>query len=159
MLKKLILIATFLLSVPVLAQSPEALAPTNEKLIEVATTTIQTVEEDAKRSTQVEEEIVKQYIEPTEKSYRITGYNLFPEQTDSTPCIGASGKNLCVINYPNAACPRSMPLGTRVKIQDVVYICEDRLALKYDNRIDINCKFDTKCPYDVTGYFTVEILT
>lgn len=153
------MIATLMLSVPVLAQSSEALAPTNEQLIEVATTTVQTVKEDTKRSTQVEEEVVKQYIEPTKDSYHITGYNLFPEQTDSTPCIGASGKDLCAITYPNAACPRDLPLGTKIRIQGVVYTCEDRLAMKYDNRIDINCRFDTKCPYEVTGHYIVEILT
>lgn len=155
MIKKLILIAFLLLSVPMFAHSSEALAPTNEQLIEEVIVSTST----SKKSIQVEEKIVKQYSEPTGETYHITGYNLFPEQTDSTPCVGASGKDLCSINYPNAACPRDMPLGTRIRIQEVVYTCEDRLNIKYDNRIDINCQFDTKCPYLVTGHYRVEILT
>lgn len=96
--------------------------------------------------------------ERSENTYHVTGYNLFSSQTDDTPCIGASGKDLCKIPYKTAACPRKMPLGTKVRIDGEVYTCEDRLAMKYDNRIDINCKFDTQCPYNVTGYYEVEIL-
>ena len=57
MLKKLILIAFIMLSTPVFAQSSEALAPTNEQLNEDGSL--------SKKSTQVEETIVKQYSEPT----------------------------------------------------------------------------------------------
>lgn len=54
-----------MLSAPLLAQSSDALAPTNEQLIEVATTTVEIQPVATKKSTQVEEEIVKQPSELT----------------------------------------------------------------------------------------------
>ena len=54
--------------------------------------------------------------------------------------IMASGKRV----YKGAiACPREIPLGTKVKIQNKIYTCEDRLSLRYDKRFDIwfsSCK-------------------
>ncbi len=67
----------------------------------------------------------------------ITAYNTVPEQTWGDPCISASGDNICGMKNV-VACPRSIPLGTWVIIDDTYYICLDRLALKYDNRFDIS---------------------
>lgn len=67
----------------------------------------------------------------------ITAYNTVPEQTWGDPCISASGDNIC--GKKNVvACPRSIPLGTWVIIDNEYYQCLDRLALKYDNRFDIS---------------------
>lgn len=66
----------------------------------------------------------------------ITAYNTIPEQTDNTPCLGAGG-NICGRNNV-VACPRSIPLGTWVIIDDNYYQCLDRLAVKYDDRFDIS---------------------
>ena len=67
----------------------------------------------------------------------ITAYNTVPEQTWGDPCISASGDNIC--GKKNVvACPRSIPLGTWVIIDDTYYQCLDRLAIKYDNRFDIS---------------------
>ena len=66
----------------------------------------------------------------------ITAYNTVPEQTDNTPCLGAGG-NICGRNNV-VACPRSIPLGTWVIIDDNYYQCLDRLAVKYDDRFDIS---------------------
>ena len=66
----------------------------------------------------------------------ITAYNTVPEQTDSTPCLGAGG-NICGRNNV-VACPRSIPLGTWVIIDDNYYQCLDRLNIKYDDRFDIS---------------------
>jgi len=66
----------------------------------------------------------------------ITAYNTIPEQTDNTPCLGAGG-NICGRNNV-VACPRSIPLGTWVIIDNEYYQCLDRLALKYDDRFDIS---------------------
>ncbi len=66
----------------------------------------------------------------------ITAYNTVPEQTDNTPCLGAGG-NICGRNNV-VACPRSIPLGTWVIIDDTYYECLDRLAVKYDDRFDIS---------------------
>lgn len=65
-----------------------------------------------------------------------TGYNSYEYQTDSTPCISASGDNICGRDNV-VACPRSIPLGTWLKIDGKSYQCLDRLSEKYDDRIDI----------------------
>lgn len=49
-------------------------------------------------------------------------------------CITASGKPAYV---GGVACPRKYRLGTKVRIGDEVYVCEDRTAKKYDGRFDI----------------------
>ena len=66
----------------------------------------------------------------------ITAYNTVPEQTDDTPCLGAGGDICGRSNI--VACPRSIPLGTWVIIDDTYYQCLDRLAVKYDDRFDIS---------------------
>jgi len=87
---------------------------------------------------------------------KVTGYNTVPEQTDSTSCVASSGDNICGRNDV-VACPRSIPLKTKVDIDGKEYICLDRLALKYDNRFDISCDKDFECPYKVSGYKQVII--
>lgn len=50
------------------------------------------------------------------------------------PGVMASGREV----YLSAiACPRAIKLGTRVAIDGVQYVCEDRLARQYDARFDI----------------------
>jgi hypothetical protein len=70
------------------------------------------------------------------KGATITGFNTVEWQTDETPCIAAGG-NICGKDHV-VACPRSIPLGTRVSIAGIDYTCLDRLALKYDARFDIS---------------------
>ena len=74
----------------------------------------------------------------------ITGYNTTKEQTDNTPCISASGKNICG-RKDVIACPREYPFGSVFEIKGEKYVCEDRLNEKYDHRIDINCNLDFEC--------------
>ncbi len=74
----------------------------------------------------------------------ITGYNTVIEQTDSTPCISASGDNICGKDNV-VACPRKYPFGSIFGIRGREYVCLDRLAEKYDSRFDINCNLDFKC--------------
>jgi hypothetical protein len=65
----------------------------------------------------------------------ITGYNSVREQTDDTPCLASNG-NICGRKQV-VACPRSIPLGTWIKIDGKAYECMDRLATKYDDRFDL----------------------
>ena len=87
---------------------------------------------------------------------KVTGYNTVPAQTDSTPCIAASGANICG-RRDVVACPRSISLGTVVEIRGETYVCEDRLAKKYDARFDISCDKDKACPYEVAGWTTIKV--
>jgi hypothetical protein len=86
----------------------------------------------------------------------VTGYNTIPEQTDSTPCVAASGANICG-RRDAVACPRSIDLGTTVEIGGTTYVCEDRLAKKFDDRFDISCDKDTTCPQKITGWAIVKV--
>jgi hypothetical protein len=86
----------------------------------------------------------------------VTGYNTVPAQTDSTPCIAASGADICG-RHDAVACPRRIKLGTTVEIRGTTYVCEDRLAKKYDKRFDISCDKDMACPYEVAGWATIKV--
>ena len=57
----------------------------------------------------------------------VTGYNTVRDQTDDTPCIAASGANICG-RRDTVACPRLFELGTIVEINGRKYVCEDRMA-------------------------------
>lgn len=78
---------------------------------------------------------VKPVVIPVETiTAEVTAYTASPEETDSTPEIMASGKKI----YKGAiACPRRISFGTIVKIDDDWFVCEDRLAERYDHRFDI----------------------
>lgn len=86
----------------------------------------------------------------------VTGYNTVPEQTSPTPCIAASGTDICG-RHDAVACPRRIKLGTTVEIRGTTYVCEDRLAKKYDTRFDISCDKDMACPPEVTGWTTIKV--
>jgi hypothetical protein len=86
----------------------------------------------------------------------VTGYNTVPAQTSATPCISASGDNICG-RTDTVACPSILPMGS-VEIRGAKYVCNDRLAKKYRGRFDINCDKDAECPYRVTGWTTVKLV-
>jgi hypothetical protein len=87
----------------------------------------------------------------------VTGYNTVPGQTDHTPCIAASGANICG-RRDAIACPPLLPLGAVVEIKGKKYVCEDRIARKYQARFDINCDKDKRCPFEVTGWTMVKLV-
>src|SRR3990167_4477557 len=62
----------------------------------------------------------------------VTGYNSVESQTDGSPCVGAGGYICGIENV--VACPRHLPLGTRIILEGETFKCLDRLAQKYDNR-------------------------
>lgn len=67
----------------------------------------------------------------------ITGFNTVPGQTDSSPCIAASGENICG-RTDVAACPTVYPFGTVISILGQQYRCVDHTATKYNGRFDIS---------------------
>src|SRR5205807_1807846 len=86
----------------------------------------------------------------------VTGNNTVADPTDSTPCVAASGANICG-RRDAVACPRRISLGTVIEIRGTTYVCEDRLAKKFDHRFDISCDKDTTCPSEVTGWATIRV--
>lgn len=56
---------------------------------------------------------------------------------------GATGNPTAMGMQPfvgGAACPRQYPLGTRIEILGVPFICDDRTNIKYDGRFDLFSK-------------------
>lgn len=73
----------------------------------------------------------------------ITAYHAVTRETDSTPDWGAGGR-VAINGVPTGkwcAAPRSIPFGTKIIIPaisgDTVWTVRDRLARKYDHRIDL----------------------
>lgn len=64
----------------------------------------------------------------------VTAYSSEVGQTDSTPFLTASGQR---VRDGIIACPRHLPFGTMVEIQGKVFICEDRMNIRYTNNYDI----------------------
>lgn len=73
----------------------------------------------------------------------VTAYNTVVAQTDSTPCIGAAGTNVCG-RKDVAACPHAHPLGTTIEIMGNFYMCMDRTASKYRDRFDLSFDKDVQ---------------
>jgi 3D (Asp-Asp-Asp) domain-containing protein len=87
--------------------------------------------------------------EPNERTARytvnitVTAYNSLPWQTDDTPCIAASGMDVCERNAEDIIATNfaHLPFGTRVKLPDLygdrVFRVEDRMNKRYNQRADI----------------------
>ncbi len=71
----------------------------------------------------------------------ITAYNSEIGQTDETPCITASGLDVCKRNEENVVAANFLPLGTRVRIPELygdrVFYVEDRMNERYHQKMDI----------------------
>lgn len=70
-----------------------------------------------------------------EGTVEVSAYNAMESQTDSDPFTMASGKKV----YDGAiACPRHIELGKKIELEGLgVFICEDRMNVRYLNNIDI----------------------
>ena len=76
-------------------------------------------------------------IEKEKVGFRIiTAYNAVPEQTDDTPCISASGLDVC--NTDKKICASNeFPFGTLLLIENEVWEVQDRTNSRYSYRIDL----------------------
>ena len=85
-------------------------------------------------------------VESFDKMATFTAYNSVVEQTDSSPCYGASGINLCELSrWINVCATRLYPLGTVIEVEGYgPYMVLDKTSLKYANRIDIFMDKDIK---------------
>lgn len=62
----------------------------------------------------------------------VTKYS--PLETCNEVCITADGREASV---GLIACPRAVPFGAKVQIEDTTYECADRTHLRFDGRYDI----------------------
>ncbi|MFA5188131.1 MAG: hypothetical protein WC460_02075 [Patescibacteria group bacterium] len=71
----------------------------------------------------------------------VTAYASVSELTDNTPCISASGYDLCKHNVENVVAANFLPFGAKVKFPDLdpdkVYTVVDRMHERYNSRLDI----------------------
>ena len=71
----------------------------------------------------------------------MTAYTSEVGQTDDTPCITASGLDVCERDMENVVAANFLPLGTRVKIPELygdrVFYVEDRMNARYNYKMDI----------------------
>ena len=71
---------------------------------------------------------------------KATAYNSDPAQTDDTPCITASGLNVCEHGKEDVIATNFLPMGTYVRFPDLfgdkVFRVEDRMNRRYHYRVD-----------------------
>lgn len=73
----------------------------------------------------------------------VSAYNSQPSQTDSSPCITASGLNVCERGAEDIIATNFMhlPFGAKVRFPELfggkIFIVHDRMNVKYSNTMDI----------------------
>jgi len=71
----------------------------------------------------------------------VTAYSSDPAQTDDTPCITASGYDVCENGVENIVAANFLPLGSYVRMPEVfgdrVFRVEDRMNARYHYRLDV----------------------
>lgn len=76
-------------------------------------------------------------------NFYISAYNSLPGQTDDTPCITASGLDVCERNMEDIVATnyRYLPFGSIIKIPELFgnkeFIVHDRMNKRYTNTLDI----------------------
>ena len=86
------------------------------------------------------------YIVRSETIRVVTAYNAGdPRQTDDTPCISASGENICkaLAKGKKRCAANFVPLGSRLYVEKIgVCLVTDRTNKRYRNRVDIAMQRD-----------------
>ncbi len=88
----------------------------------------------------------------------ITAYTSDVAQTDDTPCITASGLDVCERNVENVVAANFLPMGTQVRIPELfgdrVFYVEDRMNARYYYKMDVWMK-----EYDEAKTFGLQYAT
>ncbi|MBU1036867.1 3D domain-containing protein [Patescibacteria group bacterium] len=94
----------------------------------------------------------------------VTAYNSLPNQTDASPCITASGLDVCQRNMEDiiATNYKYLPFGTKIRLPelfgDKIFTIEDRMNQRYYRTADIWMKdFQTAKKFG-RKWTTIEIL-
>jgi len=93
----------------------------------------------------------------------VSAYNSQPNQTDSTPCITASGLDVCERNAEDIIATNylHLPFGTKVRFPelfgDQIFIVHDRMNKKYTKTADIWMKDYNDAIAFGRQYTTIEI--
>lgn len=91
----------------------------------------------------------------------VTAYSSTTGETDNTPCLTATGYNLCKHDVENVVACNFLPFGTKVKFPeldpDKIYTVVDRMHERYNSRMDIWMQSHKKAEKFGKKYLTVEI--
>ncbi len=94
-------------------------------------------------------------------SIPMTAYTSEPGQTDDSPCITASGLDVCARDEENVVAANFLPLGTRVRIPELygnrVFYVEDRMNARYNYKMDIWMKQKSDAKRFGVKHTTVEV--
>ncbi len=86
-------------------------------------------------------------VSPQPRYREVTAYNVGdPSQTDASPCIGATGQDLCALiaQGRKIVATNELPFGSKVEINGEVYEVLDRMNSRYQHRYDIAMPVDQK---------------
>lgn len=64
----------------------------------------------------------------------VSAYTSSVDETDDTPFLTASQTR---VREGIIACPRNIEFGTKVEIEGKIYVCEDRMNIRYKEEFDI----------------------
>ena len=107
--------------------------------------------------------LVSHNFKPTKQtmSLYVTAYSSTLDQTDNTPCIAASGYNLCQHDKENVIACNFLPFGTEVVFPEIdpdkVYTVVDRMQERFHSRMDIWMQTRAKATKFGLKYLKVEI--
>ena len=93
----------------------------------------------------------------------LTAYNSHPYQTHSTPCITASGMDVCARNREDIIATNflNLPFGTKVRFPELygpkIFVVEDRMNSRYFRHADIWMKDYAKAKSFGSRWTTIEI--
>lgn len=82
---------------------------------------------------------------------QVTGYTLRPEETDDSPCIGASGRDLCALRAVgvNICASNNISFGTKIRVGEIECYVLDRMNSRYQNG-EVDIVFDS--PNDAINF-------
>ncbi|MBI5369888.1 3D domain-containing protein [Candidatus Uhrbacteria bacterium] len=91
----------------------------------------------------------------------VTAYTSEVGQTDNSPCVTASGLDVCERDTENIVAANFLPMGTRVRIPELygdrVFYVEDRMNQRYRYHLDVWMKQKDAAKQFGLKYVTVEI--
>lgn len=131
----MIILSVFIVSVGIIGRSEVI---TNKTILELAK--IEPV--------QAAERVAEKVEVKKGRINEITMYTSMPIQTDSTPCIGANGQDVCVLwkKGQNICATNAYPIGTELHIDKLGdCLVTDRMNKRYKNRIDWYAGYDLDC--------------
>lgn len=96
--------------------------------------------EEVKAEEATHSEITMYAVKDILEGVTVTAYTSRPEETDNTPCLAASGRDICELHAKGiATCAANGPgFGTWIFVEGYGRCrVEDRLAAKYSRRVDL----------------------